>query len=79
MLNTNCGKRNSKPESDLPAKKQTNLSLLELCEREEWNVIIEFVDDLVHVWDFDERNDDNNTAIHICCAKGSLNVLPHLH
>ena len=29
-------------------------------------------------WDFDERNTDNNTPLHICCAKGSLNVFQYL-
>ena len=56
-----------------------NLSWLEFCERGEWNTIIESANDLIHVWDFDERNADNDTPIHICCAKGSLNVLQHLH
>ena len=60
---------------DGPSKRKT---LLELCEREEWNIIIESLQDLIHVWDFDERNADNNTPIHICCEKGALNVLQHL-
>ena len=57
---------------------KTNLSLLELCEREEWSVVIESVQDFIHIWDCDERNADNNSPLHICCAKGSLNVLQHL-
>ena len=53
-------------------------SLLELCEKEEWTFIIESMEDLIHDWNFEERNADNNTPIHICCAKGSLKVLQHL-
>ena len=55
-----------------------NSSLLELCEREEWNVIIESMHEMIHVWDFDERNAADNTPLHICCEKGSLSVLQHL-
>ena len=80
MQNTNSGKRNSRPDTDVPGKKQkTNSSLLELCEREEWNVIIESAPDMINVWDFEERDADNNTPIHICCSEGALNVLQHLH
>ena len=63
----------------VPTKRQkTNSSLLELCEREEWKFIIESMHDLIHVWNFDERNADGNTSLHICCAKGSLDVLKNL-
>ena len=78
--NLHCEKKRSRSNSlDPPAKKQKkNSSLLELCEREEWNIIIGSVHDLIQVWDFDERNAEENTPIHICCTKGSLNVLQHL-
>ena len=42
------------------------------------NIIINSTPDLIHVWNFDERNADNNTPIQICCTKGSLNVIKHL-
>ena len=78
--NLNCSKSPSRSnlEDSLAKKQKTNSSLLELCEREEWSVIIESVRDFIHVWDFDERNADNNSPLHICCEKGSLNVLQHL-
>ena len=78
-LNKRPLRSNLDPSSVLPpAKRQkTNSSLLELCEREEWTDIIESVKDFIHTWDFDERNADNNSPLHICCAKGSLNVLQH--
>ena len=71
-------KRSNLEDSVSPKKQKTNSSLLELCEREEWDVIIDSMQDLIHFWDFSERNAVKNTPIHICCTKGSLHVLKQL-
>ena len=55
-------------------KKQKTTSLLELCENEEWNIIIESAQDMIHVWDFEEITFGENNPFHVCW-KGSLNVL----
>ena len=62
-----------------PLKKQKTSSLLELCMNEEWNIIIESAQEMIHVWDFEERNNHGNNSLHICCAKGPLNLLQHFH
>ena len=71
------GKRSISNQSEPPLKKQKTTSLLELCSNEEWNVIIESAQDMMKVWDFEEKNNDGNNPLHICCAKGALKVLQH--
>ena len=76
-MNNVCGKRKISNFVEPPLKKQKTTSLLNLCMNAEWNIIIDSVQDMIHVWDFEEINYEGNNSLQICCAKGSLNVLQH--
>ena len=78
MRKTNKRKRKRRTSklSESPTKKQKTVSsLLELCMKGEWNSIIKSAENLIHVWDFEEANDDGNNSLHLCCLNGSLDVL----
>ena len=45
------------------APKEPTLSLLELCKNEEWNIIIESAQDMIHVWDFEEKDSEGNNYL----------------
>ena len=53
-------------------------SLLELCEKEEWNVICDLIPEMIH-WNFNEENEEGKNPLIICCEKGSLQVLQQLY
>ena len=54
------------------------LSLLELCEREEWDIIHNSMNEFIHKWDFEEINSEGYNAITICCIKGSLKIMKEI-
>ena len=54
-------------------------SLLELCEKEEWELICHLIPKMIHLWNFEEKNAQGNNAQIICCEKGSLHVLQQLY
>ena len=54
-------------------------SLLELCEKEEWELICGLIPKMIHLWNFEEKNAQGNNALIICCKKGSLHVLQQLY
>ena len=77
----NCYLNNFGHRSHYASKiqKTSSISLLELCENDEWNIIIDSMPSMIHVWNFEEKNSDGNNPLHICCAKGSLEVLQHFN
>ena len=51
-------------------------SLLELCEKEEWEVIINSAPEKIFSWDFKEKNEDGENPSQICLnKKANDNVL----
>lgn len=54
-------------------------SLLELCLNEQWDVIENRMNEMIHEWDFKETDDIGNTPLLICCKKGSLSTLKAFH
>ena len=52
--------------------KDQRTSLLELCEKEEWEDICRLIPHMIHLWNFEEENTLGNSALIICCMKGSL-------
>ena len=58
---------------------EQSTSLLELCEKEEWENICRLMPKMIHIWNFEEKNAQGNSALIICCHKGSLNLLHQLY
>ena len=50
-------------------------SLLELCENEEWRLIIDSIPEKILSWDFQEKNKKGENALAIFFKKKAVNVI----
>ena len=53
-------------------------SFLDLCEQEEWEIIIASIPNKILSWDFDEKNTRGYNGLALCCKNGKLNVIKHI-
>ena len=62
------------------AKESANdhCSLLELCENEEWEFIIDSIPEKILSWDFKEQNKKGDNALAIFFNKKAVHVIKHL-
>ena len=54
-------------------------SLVSLCEKEEWEIISGLIPKMIHLWNLEEKNEEGNNPLIICCMKGALDVLQQLY
>lgn len=53
-------------------------SLLKLCEKGKWQVIIDSIPDKILSWDFEEKNKEGDNALRICVKKKAIQVIPQI-
>ena len=49
-------------------------SLVALCEKEEWEIISGLIPKMIHLWNLDEKNEEGNNPLIICCMKGAWHL-----